>query len=196
VNAAAVAFCLLCFAGASAASDSQTSDAAAANAIRDARFIADELRRCPLWTDIAPQDVDRRKQITDSYLNLARYPTDVIRAGIMQYVYSYAQLDQRYIEAGEKVFAFERVAFEVPKQFRVGERFPYAVLGNPLKPEGTATYIDFLWPYSIGDAGQLVLSGIDVGPTTGPPYNATADFAEIAARLKRRLPAAPVGPKP
>jgi hypothetical protein len=182
-----LAFYLLCFTSATFALVSQANDSAPGNAKPDATFIAEELQHCPLWKDVPPQDTDRRQQITDIYLNLARYPTEIIRAGVYLYVNSHALLDPQYIESGYKVFALERVVFKVPARFRVGERFPYATLGNPLVPEGAATYIDFLWPYSTGSAGQLVLSGFGVGQLSGPPYNAMADFDEMAGRLPRRL---------
>ena len=100
------------------------------------------------------------------------------------------------MQAGFKVFAFERVVFKVPTRFRVGEPIPYALLGNPSNSEGSATYIDFLWPYSIGDGGQLVLSGSDVGFFTGPPYNPIIDFTQMEMGLERRFPSAPAAGTP
>ena len=191
-----LAFCLLCSTCATFASVSQANDSAPENPKPDATFIAEELQHCPLWIDIPPQDTDRRQQIANIYLNIARYPTEVIWAGVHIYVDSYTQLDHRYIEAGYKVFALERVVFNVPARFRVGERFPYSTLGNPSIPENTTTYIDFLWPYSIGSAGQLVLSGFGVGQLSGPPYNPIADFDQMVARLPRRPLATPSGGKP
>lgn len=180
----ALAFCLLC-AAAMSTSVPQVSDSVPGNSRSEAILIARELQGCPVWIEIPPQDADRRRRITDIYLDIARHPTEVIRAGVHMYVSSYMPSDPRYIEAGYKVFALERVVFEVPLRFRTGERFPYSTLGNP-SIQNETTYIDFLWPYSIGRDGQLVLSGFGVGQLSGPPYNALADFDQMVARLARR----------
>lgn len=176
----------LCLTAVTPALASRAADPAPGDVSGDAKIIAEELRHCPLWTDIPSGDTGRRRQITNIYLKLARYPTSVIRTGVYVYVMSYAPLDPRSLEAGYKVFALERVVFSVPKRFRVGERIPYAILGNPLIHEGTATYIDFLWPYSIGSDGRLVLTGSGFGQVSGPPYKPTADFDQMAGRLARR----------
>ena len=188
-----IALSLLCFTGVAFALISRADDSVFGNSQSSAAFIAEELRRCPLWKDIPPQNAGDRQQITNIYLNLAGYPTEVIRAGIYLYVSSYDALDPRYAEAGYKVFALERVVFKVSTRYRVGERFPYAILGNPLIPDGTQTYINFQWPYSTGNAGQLVLDGFGVGQLSGPPYNPIADFDQMAAHLPRRTLARPPG---
>jgi len=135
---------------------------------------------------VAPEDIGRRREITNIYLVLAHYRTDLLRTGIAQYVDSYAVSDLRYLEAGHKVFAFERVVFKVPLRVRAGER-PYQTLGNPVIAEGPIKYVDFLWPYSIDDAGKLVLTGRG-GFLTGPGYNPIADFNELSLRFERRFP--------
>jgi uncharacterized protein YecT (DUF1311 family) len=183
------------FGSMSRASPSPTSEPAHGNATSDSEFIAEQLRMCPSWFDIPPQETDRRREITSIYLRLAQYPTDVIRIGVLLYVGNIAALDPRYMEAGLKVFALERVVFKVPTRLRVGEPFPYAVLGNPTKQEGAAKYIDFLWPYSVDTAGQLVLSGGAVALSI-PPYNPLTDFTEMEMRLERRFPNAPSAPQP
>ena len=193
-TAAVLAFCLICVID-SSLSLAQTDDCGFRDVTCHAKFIAEELRRCPLRTEIPPQDKDRRQQITNIYLSLAQYPTQVIRAGIYQYVDRYPRLDIRYDKANSKVFAFLRVVFKVPAQFPLTEqsRFPYAAPENPLKTERTITCVDFLWPYSIDDTGQLVLSGFPSTVFSGPPYDATRDFDQMAARLQRRLPATEPG---
>jgi hypothetical protein len=188
------AMCLLWCACVSVSFLSRTSDAAPGDPTPDVSRTADELQRCPLWKDIAPQDAIRRQEVTDVYLSLAHYPTDIIRAGVNLYLKRYPDSDARYTEAGYKVFALERVVFRVPARFRVGEQVPYALLGNPIKVEGVTTYIDFLWPFSIDNRGRLALSGFGVGQISGAPYNAMHDFDQMAAQLPRRFDQAEVKP--
>lgn len=187
---------LFCFLSTTAVLASQARSPAPRDVEGGAKFIADELRHCPVWIEVPPQDKHRRQQITDIYLKLARYPTNVIRAGVYTYVMSYAPSDPRSMEAGYKVFALERVLFKVPRRFRVGERIPYAIVGNPLIHDGAATYVNFLWPYSVGSAGRLVLTGSGVGQASGPPYNPLRDFDEMAGRLARRRLEVPARARP
>ena len=184
-------FCLLWFGWTAFASASQTSDPELTNGTRDAHFIAEQLRACPDWYIVPPEDVGRRREITNIYLVLAHYPTDVLRSGIALYVDSYTVSELRYVEAGYKVFAFARVVFKVPLRVRAGER-QYGTLGNPVIAEGPIKYVDFLWPYSIDDAGKLILTGRG-GFLSGMGYDPIADFNELSLRFERRFPSTQAG---
>lgn len=150
-----------------------------------ADLIARQLQRCPLWTGMAEHDLQRREQVTEMYLRLAKYDTATIRAGITLYLGGFSSLSPQRYDAGEKVFAFVRVVFRVPRRFdAVREHLPFEVAGNPVYADG----VDLLWPFSIDDNGHLHLTGVDQGHS-GPAYNPLADFDQMARRLPRRLPA-------
>jgi hypothetical protein len=149
-------------------------------------LIARELQRCPSWATVPEGDAETRRQITDVYLNLARYDTATLRAGIARYVNSYPILSYQRVDATDKVFALLRVVFNVPHRFAATkEPLPFALFGNPVYPEG----VDLLWPFSIDSDGKLHLTGVDQGTRPDPAYNAVADFDQMAARLQRRFPA-------
>jgi hypothetical protein len=186
----AITLCLLCVTAATFVLVSRATEPASGSEKRDSAFIAEELRRCPYWVDVPPEDTGRRQAITHIYLKLSRYRTDVIREGVRLYLGSSIsdrrpeELDEA-IKAGDTVFAFERVVFNVPARVRVGERIPFAFRGNPSISKDMTTYIDFLWPYSMGSDGRLVLSGV-MGAYSGVVLDQMADFDEMAARLPRR----------
>jgi len=156
--------------------------------IRDAQVVALELDRCPLWTQVPPQEVERRRKITDLYERLSRYPTDAIRAGVALYVQSYSPSDVRHVEAVQKVFAFVRVFFNVPSKFALDKQPPLSIAGSPVSVDRV---VDFLWPFSIDAEGQLSLTGVDSGFHTGPDIDAIATFNVMETRLARRFPSPP-----
>lgn len=163
------------FAAATASDDSAS--------VTGAKLIAKELEQCPLWTEVSAHDIERREQITEVYIRIAKYPTETIRTGVALYLQRYPALGLEDFEAGEKIFALLRVIFTVPQRFNAArEVLPYGLLGNPVYSDG----VDLIWPYST--SGRLVLSGVDPGIHAGPPYNPLFDFDQMASRLKRRFP--------
>ena len=150
-----------------------------------ARFIAAELEECPLWTEVAGDDVKRREQITQVYTRIAKYPAETIRAGVALFLQRYPALNFKYLDAGQKIFALVRVIFIVPQRFNTAtQALPYMLSGNPMHSDG----VDLAWPYSTSTTGQLVLSGVDTGIHNGPPYDPLFDFDQMASRLERRFP--------
>lgn len=151
-----------------------------------AKLIARQLQRCPLWTEVSGRDLKRREQITETYLSLARYDTPTIRAGIVLYINRSPFLSLQRDEAGEKVYAFLRVIFQVPRRFEGARKnLPYGLMGNPIYADG----VDLLWPFSMGDHGHLRLTGVMEGAYTGVMRNPVVDFDQMAVRLPRRFPA-------
>lgn len=150
-----------------------------------ADLIARQLQRCPLWTEVSKNDLRRREQIAETYRSLAQYDTATIRAGILSYLNRSPALSPQRYEAGEMIFAFLRVVFQVPRRFdATREHLPFATAGNPVYPDG----VDLLWPFSIDGHGRLQLTGVAVG-LSGPAYNPLADFDQMSVRLQRRSPA-------
>lgn len=153
--------------------------------VTGAQLIAKELEQCPLWTEVAAHDIERREQITEAYIRIAKHPTETIRAGVALYLQRYQALSLQNFEAGEKIFALLRVIFDVPRRWNTAKGFlPYGLSGNPVYSDG----VDLTWPYSTSASGHLVLSGIDPGMHTGPPYNPLFDFDQMTSRLGRRFP--------
>jgi hypothetical protein len=129
--------------------------------------IASELRRCPLWIRVPAQEVERRKQITDVFSDLAKYDTSTIRAGIVSYLNSYPAMSPQADDAGHEVFAFLRVVFVVPHRLTATRENPppFSRQGNPVYADG----MDMLWPFSMDDGGRLRLTGVDPGFQSGLP---------------------------
>jgi hypothetical protein len=154
--------------------------------VKKADVIAGALQRCPLWTQTSEHDIKQRQQITDRYLVVAQYDTAVIRDGIALYLNSYPALSPQRFDAGDKIFALLRVVYKVPRRVEVRrERLPFSLRGNPVQADG----VDLLWPFSIGNDGRLLLTGLDPGFHSGPAYEPLSDFDQMAVRLERRFPA-------
>jgi hypothetical protein len=149
-------------------------------------FIARTLEECPSWESLGVFDIQEQDKITQTYLMLAQYDTSTLRAGIASYLKRYASPPRaEYFAASEKVFVFLRVLFDVPPRFFSQEHpFPFSLHGNPYHADG----VDLLWPFSLDRHGKLQLTGIALSGSSGPPYDALADFDAMAARLKRRFP--------
>lgn len=151
-------------------------------------LIAGELSRCPLWKGLPEHDIARRKEITDVFLDVAKYDTSTLRAGIVAYLNRYPALSPQIDDAGYEIFAFLRVVFLVPPHFGTTREslrsLPFSLLGNPVHDDG----VDLLWPYSIDHDGHLHLTGFILGLHSGPPYDPLADFDQMAQRLERRFP--------
>ena len=175
---------LMCVAGISFATENH--DSAANGTAERAELIARQLQSCPLWAEVSEHDLQRREQITETYLRLAQYDTATIRAGIALYLNSSPILSPQRYEAGEKIFAFVRVVFQVPRRFDATRgHLPFQPVGNPVYADG----VDLLWPFSMDDNGRLHLTGVDQGHS-GLAYNPLADFDQMARRLpRRRFPA-------
>jgi hypothetical protein len=153
--------------------------------LKGSKLLALELARCPLWTEVPGKDVVARKRITHAYEGLAHYDNATIRTGISLYLQSFASFSWENYKAGEKIFAFLRVVFEVPRRFDATKGgLPYGILGNPVHSDG----VDLLWPFSLEHDGQLALTGVDLVFHSGPPYDPIADFDQMASRLERRFP--------
>jgi hypothetical protein len=151
---------------------------------RDIEYIARELEASPRWYSISADQADQREGLTKLYIQLARYPTDEIRAGIAAYLMNYpAESSESYL-ANLKLFAFLRVVFNVPKSLRRDRDFPFRTWGNPTSADGN---VDFLWPYSMGASGQLILSGVDIGHSD-VEVDQLAEFDKMRARFPRRFP--------
>jgi hypothetical protein len=148
----------------------------------NAKIIAQQLQRCPCWISVRAEEVERRKEITKVYLKLSAYDNETIRAGIALYLKEHPLSDPESFYASEKLFAFMRVIFKIPRHiFATREHFN--TMGNPIREDGS---VDLLWPFSMDDAGRLTLTGVDSGMHTGPPYDPLADFAMLASRFGRR----------
>jgi len=152
--------------------------------IRGAVQIAEGLHRCPDWYDTPASDVHTRQEITRIYADLAGYDTNTVRAGIELYVHSFSAKENERYTGAVKVFAFLRVFFKVPATLD-WHRMPYSTWGNPHLDD---TNLDFLWPYSVDEAGELVLTGEGIS-MSAPPYEALRDFDAMEdAKLERRFP--------
>jgi hypothetical protein len=152
--------------------------------VNNSDLVAEELRGCPLWTEVPDTDVTRRMRITEVYKSLAHYDNATIRNGILLVLHSYARDTGESYRAGEKIFAFLRVIFEVPSRFDASiAGLPYGIMGNPVNSDG----LDLLWPFSLDRDGQLTLTGVALVFRSGPPYDPIADFDQMASRLPRRF---------
>lgn len=159
----------------------------AAATSKSASFVAGELKRCPLWTQVPEYDAETRRRITDVYVALAHFDSATIRAGVASYVNSYVSAGRPelgYVDASQKVYAFLRVVFKVPARIDASKGSPYGLMGNPVYPDG----VDMLWPFSMDSAGRLALTGVDSGLHTGVPYDPLSDFDKMASHLERRFP--------
>jgi hypothetical protein len=146
------------------------------------------LHDCSLWTTIPAADKEARAALTSTYVEIAQYSTNAIRAGTALYLQSYSPKDGKGLAANLKVFALLRVVFEVPKSIKAAELIPprrYAIWGNP--SEGDS--IDLLWPFSIDSAGKLELTGVDDSFHSGPMADEISDFQVMELTLQRRFPA-------
>jgi hypothetical protein len=153
--------------------------------MHDVKTIASELEECRLWSQVPAEDWQARKEITDVYTRLAKYPTPSIGKGIALYVNRYSRGAEAYLGAGKKIFAFIRVVFSVPARVRLGTPLPLSVYGNPVN----AGTIDTLWPFSMNlTTGELELTGVDPGTHSGPLYDPIHDFDQASSGLRRRFP--------
>lgn len=150
-------------------------------------MIALKLQRCPLWTEVPEHNFQLREEITETYRSVAHFDTATIRAGVALYLHQSAGLSPQQYESGEKIFAFLRVVFRVPRRFDAErQHMPYETAGNPVYPDG----VDLLWPFSMNSHGRLQLTGVAIG-LSGPEYNPLADFDQMARHLPRRFPPNP-----
>ena len=114
------------------------------------------------------KDIARRKRITDTYESLAHYNNATIKSGISLYLRTSVSSSWENYKGGEKIFAFLRVIFEVPRRFDATKAaLPYGLMGNSVHSDG----VDLLWPFSLEHDGQLALTGVDLGFHSGPPYD-------------------------
>jgi hypothetical protein len=155
-----------------------------------AEFIANTLRQTPRWWQVPQTDVKERARITDTYVKLAHYPNEDLRAGIK------LLLDQSWPKSSidrlnpsgavDKVFAFLRVVFNVPLTVDRTDHV-YQTLGNPFVGEH-AEARDFLWPYSIDHRGKLRLTAGELGMPHGQVPDLLQEFDTMARTLNRRFP--------
>jgi hypothetical protein len=139
--------------------------------------IARALETCPLWTDVSEDDVERRKQITETYVDLAQYDTAAIRAGIALYLQKYTNPPSyQYYQANDKVYALTRVVFKIPHGAVSTNRSITSFDGA-----------DQLWPFTIDNAGRIQLTGV-AGFRSGPAPDVLAEFDHMSLHLGRRFP--------
>jgi hypothetical protein len=144
---------------------------------QDARYLAAELHRCPAWVKVRADESELRTAITRIYQQFTDWDTKTIREGVERYLNESSQGNEH---ADAKVFAFLRVVFAVPSGF-VGEAKHYGGWGNPVS-DGK---VNLLWPYEVDDSGKLVLAG-QADRYFGSPYDALAEFDELASKYPRR----------
>jgi len=141
--------------------------------------IVEELRRCPAWITFRADEHEFRAGITRLYSEIAASDNQTIRAAVQELFSEFGASSLDRFQTDAKAFALWRVLFAIPTEF-VPDGKNYGSWGSPVK-DGR---VNLLWPYEI-EAGRLVLVGTG-GRYFGAPYDALAEFDELAARFGRR----------
>ena len=145
----------------------------------DVAKILYELRRCPTWILLRPDEIELRAGTTRIYYEIAKFDNATIREALI-YFCSSGEKDLDSTRDQAKIFALLRVVFDVPAGF-LSSLPHWGSWGSPVV-EGR---VNLLWPFRHGDGGRLILEGMPVS-YFGPPYDALAEFDYFATRFMRQ----------
>jgi hypothetical protein len=120
---------------------------------------------CPDWSRLAADDQDARRKVLQYLRQVSTNDVATIRRGVEEY------LRQRGTSGFEaSIFLLNRFIFNVP-QFGPSEASEITPWHSPA-PDGRP---DLLWPFSVGNRGELELTGIFSG-YTGEEYRPLEEF--------------------
>jgi len=146
----------------------------------DVEYIIVLIRSSPDWAEVEPGDQISKVGILGSLINTSNYDLRVIRRAIVKLINDHPSDKSLW----NRFFLLNRYLFDVPEKYKHNNQLFGGPAGIPIK-DGV---INWLWPFSYDEVGDLQLVGVFEGYSTNP-YQAVQefDFFQKTFGFKRRL---------
>ena len=143
--------------------------------------VIDEIERCPAWTKIDTNELERHKVIRCLDI-IDSEETLVLRKAILELLARWRANDRYSVDNASKIFVMNRYLFKVPSKSRIDEaRFFGGWIGVPHDEKE----VNVLWPFTVAKDGTLDLVG-QFGGYNGDDFQAIEEFDYLNHKFGRR----------
>lgn len=148
--------------------------------------VAQLIESCPDWISIPIDDSSTKERIFECLGKIAQFDYSTIRSGVEKYLAGITLEDANYISKVGRIFLLNRYLFNVlPNTLSNQPRFGGWI---GISGEKNNREVDMLWPLSLDNNRNLVLTG-RVVTYLGPPYQALDEFDFFSKKFGlRKLP--------
>lgn len=145
--------------------------------------VVELIESCPAWNLLYENDVNDRQIVITRLQEIAKFDVSVVRLAVEKY-YKRKEADNSFdITSKSRLYVLNRYIFNAPSKTNFEGTAFGGWAGVPY--DETENTINWMWPLSMDDNGNLQLTGRFRG-YYGPPYRVIEEFDYFNKRFGRR----------